>query len=108
MVIGIAGSISDPATQTIEMVQNTPSYEFTNLLPNTLYEVFVRANCGSSYSQWMSCTFRTGCAAISSLPYVEDFESYPVNTSTSPSANNLPNCWDYRTTSPSTSSAYRF
>ena len=108
VVIGIAGSIINPATQTIEMVQNTPSYEFTNLLSNTLYEVFVRANCGSSYSDWMSCSFRTGCAAISSLPYVEDFESYPVNTSTSPSANNLPNCWDYRTTSPSTSSAYRF
>ena len=108
VVIGVAGSISDPATQTIEMVQNTPSYEFTNLLSNTLYEVFVRANCGSSYSDWMSCSFRTGCAAISSLPYVEDFESYPVNTSTSPSANTLPNCWDYRNTVTSTTSSYRF
>lgn len=108
VVIGIAGSISDPATQTIEMVQNTPSYEFTNLLPNTLYEVFVRANCGSSYSQWMSCTFRTACAALTTLPYVEDFEGYPSSTSTSPSANTLPNCWDYRNTSTSTTSSYRF
>ena len=108
VVIGVAGSITDPSTQTIDMVQNTPSLEFTNLIPNTLYEVYVRANCGGSYSIWMKCMFRTGCAAITTLPYTEDFEGYPSNTSTTPTANNLPNCWDYRNTSPSTSSGYRF
>ncbi|MBR5725562.1 MAG: fibronectin type III domain-containing protein [Muribaculaceae bacterium] len=108
VVIGVAGSITDPSTQTIDMVQNTPSFEFTNLIPNTLYEVYVRANCGGSYSIWMKCMFRTGCAAITTLPYTEDFEGYPSNTSTTPTANNLPNCWEYRNTSPSTSSGYRF
>ena len=91
-VVCSANPVNDPSTLTAEMVQNTPSLDLTNLTPNTLYYVYVRANCGSSYSPWMMCQFRTGCAALDVLPYSEDFESYTTGSS---SNHILPNCWDY-------------
>ena len=100
--------VSDPSTLTPETVQNTPSHEFTNLNPNTTYYVYVRANCGSSYSQWMMCQFHTECSAIDALPYVMDFENVPSINTTSPTQSYIPYCWDYHNTSTSTSSAYRF
>ena len=91
-VVCSANPVNDPSTLTAEMVQNTPSLDLTNLTPNTLYYVYVRANCGSSYSPWMMCQFRTACAALDVLPYSEDFESYTTGSS---SNHILPNCWDY-------------
>ena len=82
--------VNDPSTLTIETVQNNPAIDFTNLSSNTQYYVYVRANCGSSYSQWMMCMFRTECAPIEVLPYSEDFET----TATGSSSNHiLPYCW---------------
>ena len=34
-------------------------YPMSNLTPNTSYTVYVRANCGTSYSNWISYTFTT-------------------------------------------------
>ena len=107
-VVCSPSQVNDPTTLTPETVQNTPSYEFTNLNPNTTYYVYVRANCGSSYSNWMMCHFRTECSAIDLLPYVMDFENVPSINTTSPTQSYIPYCWDYYNTSTSTSSGYRF
>ncbi len=46
------------------------------LTPNSTYEFFVRADCGSEFSQWDGpSSFTTLCEAISSLPWTEGFES---------------------------------
>ena len=107
-VVCSPSQVNDPTTLTPETVQNTPSYEFTNLNPNTTYYVYVRANCGNSYSNWMMCHFRTECSAIDLLPYVMDFENVPSINTTSPTQSYIPYCWDYYNTSTSTSSGYRF
>ncbi len=63
----------------------------TDLASNTLYEVYVRAKCDEGeYSSWMNISFRTGCEAISTLPFVEDFETYNGGAS---SNNVTPSCW---------------
>ena len=50
-------------------------YTFLNLIPNTVYYAYVRANCGGGdYSFWRSTTFRTHCASEIVIPYLEDFE----------------------------------
>ncbi|MBP1645780.1 MAG: repeat-containing protein [Bacteroidetes bacterium] len=38
---------------------NSASYAMNNLTANTSYTVYVRANCGTSYSNWISYTFTT-------------------------------------------------
>ncbi len=35
------------------------TYALTNLTPNTAYTYYVRSNCGTSYSSWVSVTFTT-------------------------------------------------
>ncbi|WP_445719054.1 fibronectin type III domain-containing protein [Flavobacterium sp.] len=52
------------------------------LTPNTLYEVYVRADCGSGFSTWSGpITFRTLCATFVA-PFNEPF-----------STNTFPACW---------------
>ncbi|MFA6200585.1 MAG: choice-of-anchor J domain-containing protein, partial [Bacteroidales bacterium] len=38
---------------------NTPTYQLPSLAPGTNYTVYVRANCGTSFSAWVSQTFTT-------------------------------------------------
>ena len=38
---------------------STTTYNATNLTPNTAYTYYVRSNCGTSYSSWVSVTFTT-------------------------------------------------
>ncbi|MDR0971165.1 MAG: fibronectin type III domain-containing protein [Bacteroidales bacterium] len=42
-----------------EIDVQTLSYQFSELTPNTTYNVYVRAVCGSSYSTWQSIEFTT-------------------------------------------------
>ncbi len=107
-VVISTSQVADPSLLTIEMVQNTPAIDFTNLNPNTEYYVYIRANCGSSYSNWMMCHFHTECSVIDALPYMMNFENVPSINSTTPSQSYIPYCWDYHNTSTSTSSSYRF
>ncbi len=80
------------------------SVNLIDLAGNTYYEILIRANCGNGeYSEWASATFRTGCVAITNLPYEENFDTYVGMTSTSPSQNVLPNCWEQYFTGPTTS-----
>ena len=62
------------------------SYDMENLDPNTVYTVYVRANCGTEYSYEVSTSFRTACG-ITPVPYVEGFESFAAYTQ--------PSCWQF-------------
>jgi len=65
----------------------TNSISLTDLTGNTLYDVYVKANCGFGESTWMPVSFRTACVAVSSLPYMDDFDSYGTGTTV------YPFCW---------------
>ena len=48
------------------------------LVDNTMYDVFVQSDCGSSSSSWCTpTTFMTTCAPVVDLPYSENFDDYP-------------------------------
>ena len=54
----------------------------SSLLPNKHYWFYVRSDCGSDSSSWQSIDFYTTCPPIghSALPWSEDFQAYPNNT----------------------------
>ncbi|MBO4645751.1 MAG: fibronectin type III domain-containing protein [Bacteroidales bacterium] len=62
------------------MVLNAPSYNPSNLTPNTTYYFYVQSVCGGENSEWASATFTTLCGS-SLLPLTESF------------GNALPACW---------------
>ena len=68
----------------------------SGLMPGTSYDFYVRSlgvsNDTSAYS-WV-CQTQTACDMLTSLPYMEDFDSWPAVTGAT-SVNNLPNCWQY-------------
>ncbi|SEQ10457.1 T9SS-dependent choice-of-anchor J family protein [Flavobacterium urocaniciphilum] len=52
-------------------------YAASGLTPLTTYYLHVRAECaGSTYGNWSTSTFTTGCAAITTLPYLEPFATF--------------------------------
>ena len=65
------------------------------LADNTMYDVFVQSDCGSSSSSWCNpATFMTTCAPVVDLPYSENFDDYPwINTSIV-----RPDCWIFPVT----------
>ncbi|MDO6597339.1 T9SS type A sorting domain-containing protein [Oceanihabitans sp. 2_MG-2023] len=65
-------------------------YPATGLTEDTLYDFYVRADCGGNgTSAWAGpFTFRTACSAIAAT-YIEDFESF----TTGGSAFEAENCW---------------
>ena len=70
------------------IIVHSESYSLNNLLPNTLYEVYVRAVCPSGdYSSWQLVSFRTACAPVTTLPFIEDFDTYGTGDPAYPS------CW---------------
>ena len=88
---------------TLEIANSNP-YTITGLAANTSYTFYVQADCGSGDLSYFSpaYTVSTACAAIDSLPFVENFDSH--SGTTSGSANNLPSCWNYINTG--TNSSY--
>ena len=72
-------------------------YVFDNLTTNTGYTFTLRALCGSDDSSMVvSLSARTTCGAITVLPYIEDFDTYPGSTATSPVPEGFqPACWDF-------------
>ena len=73
-----------------------------NLQPNTKYELYVQAVCGNeSATQVGPLKFTTNCLPVDQLPYVETFDSYTTDISTSTTApstypnHTLPSCWTF-------------
>ncbi len=78
-------------------ISGTPTYPFTSLTPNTLYNIYLKTDCGSELSESTAITnFRTSCTAISSLPFVENFDTYGTGTPI------FPSCWERINTSSTT------
>ena len=71
---------------TISATTDNP-YSLSGLSPNTSYDYYVRSDCGGSdYSTWAGpFEFTTACGAISTFPWVEDFDG-----ETTP---DMPSCW---------------
>ena len=70
-------------------------FTYTGLTPATDYELYVRADCGGGdYSPWSKeQEFTTKCAPTT-IPYVENFDSYGASTSTSTTTPGpFPTCW---------------
>lgn len=65
------------------------------LADNTMYDVFVQSDCGSSSSSWCTpATFMTTCAPVVDLPYSENFDDYPWMSSYIV----RPDCWIFPVT----------
>lgn len=92
----VAYSIDGSNYTVVGTVADT-AYDLSNLLPNTMYSVRVRAFCGGdSYGAGEVTTFRTGCASYTitpEAPFTEDFESY-TGVAYYASNGTYPNCWD--------------
>ncbi|MBO4489721.1 MAG: fibronectin type III domain-containing protein [Bacteroidales bacterium] len=72
IVYGTHGFSPDTANGDIA---TTGSYTLDNLASNTTYDVYVRTDCGTEFSQWSNvATFTTLMAAPAMVPYLCDFE----------------------------------
>ena len=75
---------------------NTNPFTISGLNASTLYDFYVKADCGggdqSNYANVF--TSATECEPISQLPYTENFDGVSGATTTSVSTNNLPLCWN--------------
>ena len=81
---------------------NTTSYSFTGLEPNTTYYAAVRTYAGAGdgeQSAWVSTSFKTLRAPITSFPWSEDF--------TGLTSGNIPDGWD-NTDGTTTSASYKW
>ena len=66
----------------------------TSLTHSTNYQARVQSVCGGgAVSNWKEISFATDCAAVTTFPWTDNFDSY--TGSTSGSTNNLPLCWNY-------------
>ncbi len=79
------GTGTNPAAMATVGVTGTTAH-LTGLTPNTLYHLFVRADCSAhSHSPWSPMSdFQTDCGLIVSLPYTEDFEDATPSYSQNP------------------------
>ncbi len=70
-------------------ITDTNSFILTNLEQSTLYKAYIVLDCDSNtYSDISNIIeFRAGCKLIDSLPFIENFESYPS------SYNSYMTCW---------------
>ena len=88
--IDVNGSVTEGVTN---------PYTF-NVEFSTTYAVSVQADCGSEQSGWTNpVSFTTPCAAITTLPWNENFDTYTGSTgTTAPSGypnDELPMCWQF-------------
>ena len=84
----------DPDAGTVLNATEHP-YIIEALEPNTQYDIYVQAVCGTNTSFWsvpVSC--QTKCAPTDQLPYAENFDSYENSGSAV-----FPNCWTRKTNS---------
>ena len=84
IVYGAAGF--NPDTETPIVVTNATTYTITGLSTSTLYDAYIRTNCGDgTYSNWTMVSFNTACSAIGTFPYTENFATVAEGA--------LPTCW---------------
>ena len=87
------GNGTDPDSMATATAAGTSKVLY-DLLPNTAYNVYVKADCGDETSHWTIVqSFHTPCYALpaSALPYTEDFDN--ITTSTTAATGVEPDCW---------------
>jgi len=77
-----------PGTGT-EVTATTNPFTVTGLNPSTIYNFYVTAECGGgdSSARSFAASGATSCAAVSALPYIENFDGYGTGTTV------YPLCW---------------
>jgi hypothetical protein len=85
--IGYEYAVTTSATPPVSGTATLNSYYLASgLSPQTVYYLHVRASCAAStFGNWATATFTTACASITTLPWIENFDSV-----TTPA---LPTCW---------------
>ncbi|MDY4789766.1 MAG: choice-of-anchor J domain-containing protein, partial [Bacteroidales bacterium] len=93
---------SSASTYDSVLVNSNP-YTFTTLLPSSGYNIYVVTDCSTELSEASPIVnFRTLCADISVLPYLESFDSYGTGSTTS----SYPECWTRNVTTYTTNYPY--
>ena len=83
----------DTCTNVINVYTNDCT--FSGLTPYTNYYVMVQSDCSNDVSEWSNVIgFRTACDPITTLPFIENFDSSTGTSSTTASTSNLPYCWN--------------
>ncbi len=76
------------ATNYDSIYVTTIPYTLQNLNPNSVYNVYIATDCGSELSPTSNVlSFRTSCESITTLPYIENFDSHGTTAGT------FPSCW---------------
>ena len=78
------------SSNVVTVYPNDTTYDFSgSLSPMTTYDVRVANLCSNGdTSFWRSTTFTTACSAITTLPYIEGFDTYGTGTTA------YPTCWN--------------
>ena len=85
----------DPVWSNENIVSAAASASVSGLNANSSYDFYVRAYCGSEdQSEAIKLNFCTECAAVSTLPWNEDFEGMDADI--------VPLCWDNSASTSST------
>ncbi|MCQ2294966.1 MAG: fibronectin type III domain-containing protein, partial [Bacteroidales bacterium] len=83
----------NPADSAVTIYATTTDAYLSGLVANSVYNVTITVDCGDDLGGSYDFSFRTACGALTSLPYVENFEGYPSGSSTTGSAF-IP-CWGH-------------
>lgn len=88
VIVPEGSTLADEPMQTV----TDTFFDMQGLTNNTNYTFYLRANCGSDQSSWVTRTFKTNCLPFSQMPYTVDFENITAGT------NAIPDCWIKETT----------
>ena len=89
---GVAGFDLDTDTTAASVIVSDTTATIQNLLPNTDYDLYVRAICSSTdSSRWTKVSFTTECEEIIALPWEANLESN--NWVTLGTFKKHPTCW---------------
>ena len=81
---------TSPTPPTSGTATTSTFYAASSLLPQTVYYLHVRSSCGGGlFGNWASTSFTTTCLPITSIPWLENFDSLTTGT------NIFPSCWGY-------------
>lgn len=81
------------------------SQSLTGLSSTTTYYYRIKADNGYCSSTYLTGSFTTLCAAVSTFPWTESFESVSVGSTTVGASTSLPSCWNSQSTKWSSSDA---
>lgn len=78
--MGNVGTYEVVCGSQVQMVSGDTTCVFTSLTPQTTYNVSVRQLCGDNFTTAITSSFTTECPAIATIPWSENFDSWPANS----------------------------